>query len=103
LHGLTVWTTLSDLIWAVGLGTTIYGVFDLWGRWGSYRERRREQRRKLELLGGTNQFIARVTHLGGEGTSFNELSVMARRKADITSIPRANSCLWEKIGEVIAL
>jgi hypothetical protein len=72
---------------------------DLGRRLGDYRE----QRRKLELLGGTNQFIARVTHLGGEGTSFNELSVMARRKADITSIPRANSCLWEKIGEVIAL
>jgi hypothetical protein len=75
LHGLTVLRTLSDVIWIIGLGTTIYGMFDLWGKWRSARERRREENRKLEMLRNTDHFIAHLIHIGGEGTSFNTLKV----------------------------
>jgi hypothetical protein len=90
LRGLTVWRSFSDLIWVVGLGTTVYGVYDLWSRWRSYRSRRREEKRKIEMLRNTDHFIAHLIHLGGEGTSFNTLKVRGEEEGGYYFTPASD-------------
>ena len=69
LRALTFSKGLTDLLAVVGLASTLSWMCGLWPQWRSYSEQRLEKKRKLALLRNTDQFIARVTHIGGEGTS----------------------------------